>query len=71
MSREDRYSFQLAEHYFKGIGTPRNYKKAFELFSECENENDNAHQIIGEYFYYGCTQKRNYEDRDLQEVPQY
>ncbi len=53
----NKYAKELADYYFKGIGTSKNLKKAYELYSKCSG--DEIDQRIGEYYYYGCVQKQN------------
>ena len=58
LSNRKKYQMELANIYFYGRGVKKNLQKAYTLYLEANN--DQADQILGEYYYYGCVTARNY-----------
>ncbi len=53
-------TLELAKCYHFGIGVKRNYKEAYELFTQLNNKgNIDAAYYLGKYYYYGCYVRKN------------
>ena len=61
MKNETDEKYDLAEKYYCGIDVEEDYEKAFELYSEIAEFNDDAKERIAEMYFFGRGVRQNYK----------